>query len=189
MPTVEHSTLGAGEIHEPKGVTSASSGQVYIADGANSGNWRETEYYVGGYIGFDKATPAYSHSVTTSDTVLNPTFSLSDSNGFTGLSSPNARLRYDGTPTIDALITFSIAASQASGSNKDIEYVVYVNGSAKEGSRMVRTASTSAWGSTTVQWNADLATNDYVEVFVKGSGACTLLIANAYLSIVGIPRS
>ena len=38
--TIEHSDIGAGEIHEPKGVSTASSGEVYVADGAGSGEWR-----------------------------------------------------------------------------------------------------------------------------------------------------
>ena len=36
---IEHSSIGAGEIHEPKGAATALSGQVYIADGAGSGTW------------------------------------------------------------------------------------------------------------------------------------------------------
>lgn len=39
MPTVEHNTLTTTELHEPKGVASATSGQVYFADGAGSGTW------------------------------------------------------------------------------------------------------------------------------------------------------
>lgn len=37
--TVQHSALTGAELHEPKGVASASSGQVYIANGAGSGTW------------------------------------------------------------------------------------------------------------------------------------------------------
>ena len=35
----EHNTLTGSQLHEPKGADSASSGQVYIADGAGSGSW------------------------------------------------------------------------------------------------------------------------------------------------------
>lgn len=37
---IEHRLIAAGEIHEPKGVSSASSGEAYIADGSGSGNWQ-----------------------------------------------------------------------------------------------------------------------------------------------------
>jgi hypothetical protein len=40
--TVEHSLLTGSSLHEPKGVDSASSGQVYIADGLGSGAWTGT---------------------------------------------------------------------------------------------------------------------------------------------------
>ena len=38
MPT-EHVNIPDGERHEPKGADSATSGQVYVSDGANSGSW------------------------------------------------------------------------------------------------------------------------------------------------------
>jgi hypothetical protein len=39
MPTVEHSALTTGELHEPKGADTATSGEIYVADGAGSGSW------------------------------------------------------------------------------------------------------------------------------------------------------
>lgn len=41
MPTVQHKTLTDPDLHEPKGVSSATNGQVYVADGAGSGAWKE----------------------------------------------------------------------------------------------------------------------------------------------------
>lgn len=38
MPT-EHVDIPDGERHEPKGADTATSGQVYVSDGANSGAW------------------------------------------------------------------------------------------------------------------------------------------------------
>ncbi len=43
MPDVTHSSLGAGELHEPKGVAAATSNQTYVADGVGSGSWSEPE--------------------------------------------------------------------------------------------------------------------------------------------------
>ena len=34
-----HSTLTGADLHEPKGAAAATSGQVYVADGAASGAW------------------------------------------------------------------------------------------------------------------------------------------------------
>lgn len=36
---VEHVNIPDNERHEPKGITSATDGQVYVADGSNSGAW------------------------------------------------------------------------------------------------------------------------------------------------------
>lgn len=36
-----HSSLTGSELHEPKGVASANSGEAYLADGAGSGSWTD----------------------------------------------------------------------------------------------------------------------------------------------------
>jgi hypothetical protein len=40
MANVQHSSLTDPNLHEPKGISTASSGDIYIADGVGSGNWR-----------------------------------------------------------------------------------------------------------------------------------------------------
>lgn len=37
--TIKHSLLTGSALHEPKGASGASSGTVYISDGAGSGSW------------------------------------------------------------------------------------------------------------------------------------------------------
>lgn len=39
MADTEHNTITDPEIHEPKGVAAANSGEIYIANGAGSGLW------------------------------------------------------------------------------------------------------------------------------------------------------
>lgn len=39
MPNVAHSTLTGSDLHEPKGVSTANAGNVYIANGSGSGVW------------------------------------------------------------------------------------------------------------------------------------------------------
>lgn len=41
MTTVIHANLTGSELHEPKGVAAASSGQVYVANGSGSGSWMD----------------------------------------------------------------------------------------------------------------------------------------------------
>jgi hypothetical protein len=54
MANVNHNTLTDPYLHEPKGVASAASGEVYVANGAGSGAWTAKETLVGetlaGYI-------------------------------------------------------------------------------------------------------------------------------------------
>lgn len=39
---MEHVDITDPEIHEPKGVSAATSGEMYVADGAGSGSWQHT---------------------------------------------------------------------------------------------------------------------------------------------------
>lgn len=43
MANVQHSTLTGSDLHEPKGVASATSGTTYVADGVGSGSWTTPE--------------------------------------------------------------------------------------------------------------------------------------------------
>jgi len=185
MANVNHNTLTDPYLHEPKGVSTALAGQIYVADGAGSGDWVENSRIFGGYLTFSTSSP-YAHSVTTSDTVLNPTFSTSVNNGFTGLSSPNARIRYDGTETINASIDAAFSIQQASGTARQVEMVLYKNGTELVGSRVITTSDSSSWHTISFSFDTTLATNGYLEVFVKANSAATLSFASGYLRIFGI---
>lgn len=186
MANVNHSTLTDPYIHEPKNVSTASAGEIYIADGAGSGDWTQGHRHVGGHVTFSTASP-YAHSTTTSDTVLNPTFTLVDNNGFTGLASPNARIRYDGAEDVSAAITFTASIQQSSGGDRQVELVIYKNGVELAGSRVIATAATGTWNQLTSAFNTTLSTNDYIEVFTKADGSATINFASAYLRITGVP--
>ena len=41
MATVQHSAIPDGQRHEPKGISTATDKQVYVANGATSGAWRK----------------------------------------------------------------------------------------------------------------------------------------------------
>lgn len=42
---IEHDAIPNAELHEPKGVSAATSGQVYVANGSGSGVWTTKNYY------------------------------------------------------------------------------------------------------------------------------------------------
>jgi len=39
MPNIQHSVLSTSDLHEPKGVSTATEGQIYVSDGLGSGTW------------------------------------------------------------------------------------------------------------------------------------------------------
>jgi hypothetical protein len=41
MPNVEHSAITDPNIHEPKGIAAATADQIYVSDGAGSGDWTD----------------------------------------------------------------------------------------------------------------------------------------------------
>ena len=183
--TIQHNVITDPDIHEPKGVAAASSGQVYVANGSGSGTWKDKDKWLGVYTGFDSATPAYAHSTTTSNTVLNNTWVSGANDGFTIETVPNARLKYTSTETITAFIQVSLATQQASGSNKVVEWAVYKNGTEITGSRVIRSLSTGTWGSITLSSVVSLATSDYLEIYSKADGACTVDYASIQLMVQG----
>ena len=69
---IEHNAIGVGEIHEPKGITTASSGDVYIANGAGSGGWEQSAQQELGSVAF--TGNAVAETITTQDVyvTLNP---------------------------------------------------------------------------------------------------------------------
>jgi hypothetical protein len=186
MANVTHSSLTGSDLHEPKGVASASSGKVYISDGSGSGHWDYYNSYINGYIAFDAVTPAATHSVTTSFTVFNPTFLIGDNRDWVGESSPNARLKYTGTHSSEVNCQLSMSIQQASGSNKDLEIIFRKNGVALNGGHAIATCESGVWRTVTLTDFGTFNTNDYLEVFLKGSATFTLNVAGANLTALGI---
>lgn len=188
MANVNHSTLTDPYLHEPKGVAAATNGSVYYADGAGSGSWEHSTHYVGGYVAFNSVTPA-SQAITTTFSALDPTFALAENSGFTALATPNARLRYDEPEAMIANINFTTSLRHAGSVSHDIELALYQNGTIIGGAHMIQTADNSEWNNMTLVGQVELATNDYIEVFVKADAAVTLEMASAFLTIKGVYKS
>lgn len=187
MANVNHSTLTDPYLHEPKGVASANANEVYVANGSGSGSWKPHHHFVGAYLAFDATTPAYTHAATTSPTVINPTLATSVVDGFTVTNSPNARLVYNNTVDINAQITITLSTKQASGGNRDVEWLIYKNGVAIPGAHTIRTISSGDWGSISVTGFVLLTPTDYIEVYSKKSVAGDVQYASSFWSIVGAP--
>lgn len=50
MANIEHSALTGSDLHEPKGVATASNNTVYVANGAGSGSWTAQKVVFTGVI-------------------------------------------------------------------------------------------------------------------------------------------
>lgn len=188
MANVNHSNLTDPYIHEPKGIANASSGGVYVSDGLGSGAWTKAHAHINGYVSFDATTPAAQESITTSFSEINPTFSTSSVDGFSGASSPS-RLIYTGTEPITAFCTFVFNFRNNSGTDRDLELNFYKNGvSVANGGHIIVTASTGDWRSATLADTIELTTNDYITIAAKGDASFTLDIAAASLIVNGVPQ-
>ena len=70
--TIQHNVITDPNIHEPKGASSATSGKVYISDGAGSGAWTyppgkaHAEIYISG------GTTTHTLAGASAFTILNP---------------------------------------------------------------------------------------------------------------------
>ena len=188
MANVNHSTLTDPYLHEPKGVAAASNGSVYFADGAGSGDWEHLTHYVGGYVVFNSATPT-SQAISTTFSALDPTFSLAENSGFTALSSPNARLRYDEPEAMVFDINFASSLRHTGSVDHDIELALYKNGTAVAGAHVIQTSSSSAWQNMSLTGQVELNATDYIEIFTKADASITLELASAYLTIKGVYKS
>tara|TARA_R110000822_G_scaffold120579_2_gene254039 strand:- start:42 stop:695 length:654 start_codon:yes stop_codon:yes gene_type:complete len=215
LANVQHNALTDPNIHEPKGVTTANAGAVYVATGTGSGNWSVypsldlfdgatvgqvfiadgagsgafdvIHKFIGANVPFNAASPyAYSHATTTSDTILNPVLSAAVNSGFTIATSPNARLVYADSVTIHAQITVSMSSQQASGTGRDVQWGLFKNGVEITGSRAIRTISTSDWGSITTTGLTQLVTGDYLELKTKADISATVNYASLNVTVLGV---
>ena len=187
MANVNHNTLTDPYLHEPKGIATASAKEVYIANGAGSGTWKPHHHFVGAYLAFDSATPAYVHSTTTSFTVINPTLVTSVADGFTVTNSPNARLTYSNTVNIDANINVNLSTQLATGTSTNTNWALYKNGVIVPGSQTIRSIASGSWGSISILGYTTLVPNDYIEVYTKATGAVSVQYASFFVSIMGVP--
>lgn len=186
MVDINHSNITDPYLHEPKGVASAPMGSVYFSDGTGSGSWKTHHQVVAAYIPFNSATP-YQHACTTTDTPLNPTFSVEYNEGFTPVSSPNARIVYTGSQDVSSQISLTLSTRNSTSQDRAVTWTVYKNGVAL-GGKTIRTISPATWGSITVTGYTVLSTNDYIEIKSSADDICTIDYASGYLTIVGLPE-
>jgi len=185
MVTVNHSSIGDPYIHEPKGVSTAQTSTVYVANGSGSGSWKSNHQHLGVYLTYSTAAP-YQLATLTTDTILDPTFNVGSTEGFVVDTAPNMRLKYNGTDPLDAHLLFNFSSKTGSHSDEDVEWALFKNGVEVSGSRTVRTLNSSAWGSMSVAGYTSLVSSDYIEIKSKATALVTVSYAAGTVSIMGV---
>lgn len=202
MAIVQHSTLTGTNLHESKGVSTATSKTVYIANGIGSGVWAKlspqslTNLSTNGAVGqivtvdgaggftlvsgahgqtdFFNATP-YSLAVVAGTPVKLAPTTIAGGVPQNITEGTNARLTYTGADTLKITVLYSLSVDQASGTNKDITLSVYKNGVLSNAQMICSTRSgekSVISGATTV----NAATNDYFEIYADVSANATVRV-------------
>jgi len=181
--TVQHSAITEAQgIHEPKGVSTASSGQVYIADGAGSGDWR---YLPHSHCYYDAIGTGTTYTAPTAYTLINPT-TAADSAPHAFTHNSAGRLTYTGTDTIDVTVEVSSTFKHSSATLVDIFFKLYKNGTGVTGTEAAMAALSGNYTHTTLRGHFSMATNDYVEVYCKTASGNVVIHAIS-LSALGHP--
>ena len=167
MPNVQHSVLTDPELHESKGVASATNHQVYVANGAGSGNW---DRLPDGAIYFNNIGSPYTLTYPASYTKIAATTTAS------GLATDvteatTSRLTYTGAATRNCEVAAVLSVSQSIGANRDLRFCFAKNGTTLTNSAIILTTVSGEKMSAKLYWQLSLATNDYIEVFAQNDGA------------------
>lgn len=183
MATISHKNLPNAQLHECKGASAASLGQVSIADGAGASaykyaNPRGSIYFV------DISTPL-SITYPAAFTKITPV-TVASSTNVEVTEANNGRLTYTGTDTLDFRAICNLSVDQSVGANRDIHLALYKNGSLVPGSTIVTTAPSGLKQLITSLFDVNLATNDYIEAYIKNNGGSgDINVYTYYLGLMG----
>jgi len=198
MATIQHSSIPDGQRHEPKGISSATNKQVYVANGSASGAWSKlspqslsgvsSNGTSGQFVAVDGAgnfvLASAAHGSTYFYNISSP-YTLAYPSTFTKLSptttaagdstliteGTNARLTYTGTVPTDLDVVFGLSVDQASGADRDIEVALYKNGTIVAGSNAIGTTESGKKIIISCHTDVPVVENDYLEVFARNAGA------------------
>jgi hypothetical protein len=198
LANIQHSAIPDGQRHEPKGISTATNKQVYIANGSASGAWSKigpislsgvtTNGTVGQFVAVDGAgnfvlasAPSgsiYFYNIGTPYTLTYPSVftkaaptTVASGTAVLITEGTNARLTYTGTVNALLDVVFNVSLDQASGASRDIEVAIYKNGSLVNGSNAIVTTTTGEKHNLACHADVSVVTNDYLEVYVKNGGA------------------
>lgn len=171
MATVQHSALTDPNIHEPKGITTAQEGQVYVADGSNSGDWMFPAGHAYGELYIAAGATAQTLSSASGTAKLNPTGEwTTNGNANVTLDATNGEITIlqAGEYSLNFWISFTTASASA-GAKYNFHYAVNDTASAR---KVVVAKHSNGADTLTVSASglATFAANDVVSIYVGGDG-------------------
>lgn len=179
MATVQHSTLTAGDLHEPKGIAAADPNSVYIANGSGSGDWVATPF-----------ASAWYRSGTGTTFTTPSTFTLINVLAAPGILSQftinaSGRLTYTGTRTSTFQMNMMLSGRTSSGT--EVDAAIFLNGTLAPEFVVASTETqgASSFFSVSIPVQFQLSTNDYIEVYAQCSTG-NLIIENFSLTAQGL---
>jgi len=184
MPTIQHSALTTTDLHEPKGVATATAGQMYVADGAGSGAWTSPAY--GGIFtsGSDAVT------VGTIGTTVKKFAGFAQNNPATNVTPDNANDNLTALLAGDYQIIFNCSISTvASGDSGIYQFHVRINDVEQTIGVHRFMSGTNDVGSIACQGIKTLAVNDVVTIWVEsdaGGDNDDINVIHASLSIIKV---
>lgn len=186
MANVAHSSLTGASLHEPKGVASANAYEVYVADGAASGNWEILTPY-GGWRYSDIGTGT-TFTTPTSYTLMNVVGVSTNLKNFTNNSL--GRLTYTGSESRHAHAVMDLSFKHSTGSGQDVYFAAYKNGAILSKTAVdvegVGTADSANYQRFSIHFDDMMATNDYYEWYLK-TATGNVIVHTAYFFMVGMP--
>ena len=185
----EHNTLTGSDLHEPKGASTATSGSVYVSNGAGSGAWEETIGSIHGdaaIIGNATATAVTiaADSTLSTDSDYNKVvagWSLPYSRGVT-LNTDELVISVAGTYLITFWATVKIPLN-----NNFIGIKYSINDTAPYSDRKVVSQSKSSNDIVNMSASgivSSLAVNDTLSMYIAGTKTDNLVVQEAGLTVL-----
>jgi len=109
--TIQHGVITDPDVHEPKGASTASVGQVYVSDGAGSGTWDMNYPLTALVVEMDITDVADFYVVAPFACVIEKMYSVIS--GAIGGADKTFTLSIDGTPVTSGAITVAYSESAA----------------------------------------------------------------------------
>ena len=168
---LEHATLTEAYLHEPKGISTATAGKVYVADGAGSGDWVLPSGSAYGELYITGGATSFTLAAASAYSKLDPgsAWTANGSNNVT-LNGPDAQITVGvaGVYKLDFWMNFTTAALAAS---TQYSFKYAVNGTTSTRSVAVQKFTNGADRlHVAASGFATLSANDVVSIYIAGDG-------------------